>query len=31
MQIATEFQKVMISFYKNSPVSALIEMTASLL
>jgi len=31
MQITTEFQKIMISFYKNSLVSALIEMTASVM
>jgi len=31
MQITTEFQKIMISFYKNSLVSALIEMTASMM
>ena len=31
MQITAEFQKVMISLYKNSLVSALIEMTASVM
>ena len=31
MQITAEFQKIMISFYKNSLVSALIEMTASVM